>query len=170
MSAARGGLVAIAASALVAAGGALATACMDTQPCVSRGTTTQTTGSASYSGQITTLDGGGGQVYGAIPVAVSVDDFSVDADSCSGNAVEFTVRVGASCVVWALATDTSGNASIEPGQTCTVPTAQGDATIAVDQGMLSTSNGTTLTLAGDLADYADAGVRTGYLQWSFTGE
>jgi hypothetical protein len=164
---------AIAAALLAATGaaayGALAAACLDTQPCVGRGTSTQSTGSASYSGQVATGDGGGSALEGAVPVAVTIDDFTVDAASCSGNPVEFTVRVGTACVLWALATDTSGNASIEPAQTCTLPTAQGDAVVALDQGTLSTSSGTTLTLSGTIADLGDAAVQSGYLQWTFTG-
>lgn len=161
--------VATGAASVVAACAALASGCLDTQPCVQRGTTAQSTGSASYSGQVTAVDGDGGTLYGAVPAAVAIDDFNVDAASCSGNAVEFTVRIGASCVVWALATDTSGNASIEPGQTCTLPTAQGDAVIAVDDGTLSTTSGTAITVSGGIATLADASVRTGYLQWTFTG-
>src|SRR5262249_52708942 len=143
--------------------------CLDTQPCVQRGTSSASTGSASYSGQVTDEDGGGRTLQGAVPVAVAIDDFNVDAASCSGNPVEFTVRIGASCVVWALANDTSGNASIEPSQTCTLPTAQGDAVVAIDEGTLSTTSGTSVTISGAIASLGDASVRTGYLQWVFSG-
>jgi hypothetical protein len=160
---------ALAVAGAAATCAALATACLDTQPCVQRGTTAQSTGAASYTGQVTGADAGASTLNGAVPAAVAIDDFSVDAASCSGNPVEFTVRIGASCVVWALASDTSGNASIEPAQTCTLPTAQGDAVISVDEGMLSTTSGTTVTVSGAIATLGDAPVRTGYLQWTFTG-
>jgi hypothetical protein len=161
--------VALAAAGAAAACGALATACLDTQPCVQRGTSSASTGSASYTGQVTTADGGESALNGAVPVAVEIDDFNVDAASCSGNPVEFTVRVGPSCVVWASANDTSGNASIEPDQTCTLPIAEGNVVITLDEGTLSTTSGTSVTLSGGIATLDDASARTGYLQWTFSG-
>jgi hypothetical protein len=125
-------------------------------------------GSASYSGQTTGPAGASTQLYGATPAAVTVDDFTI-ADSCSGNPVEFTVRVGDQCVLWALATDYSGSAGIEAAQTCGVPTAQGIVTIDVDQGTLSTNSPASLTLSGAIRSSDVLGATGGYLQWSFSG-
>ena len=142
---------------------------IDTQPCVERGTSSQLLGSASYDGQITNADGSETQLHGASAATVTVDDFTT-ANSCSGNPVEFTVRVGDACVLWATATDDSGNASIETVQTCSLPTPQGTVTIAVDQGTIATSSPSSMTLSGGLTGFGDASPPVhGYLQWSFSG-
>jgi hypothetical protein len=158
---------ALVAAALFSSFAACTTACVDTQPCVQRGTSSQLTGSASYSGQLVTDGGTTTQVYGAVPATVTVDDFTTSI-SCSGNPVEFTVRLGDACVLWAVANDDSGNATIETPQTCGVPTAEGIATIALDFGTLSTNSPSSLDLAGPISSPADAG-GTGYLHWTFVG-
>jgi hypothetical protein len=154
-------------AAAAAAGGT--SACIDTQPCVSRGTSSQLAGSASYSGQVTSAAGGVTQVYGAVAAAVTVDDFTTTAAACSGNPVEFTVRVGDACTLWAQATDDSGDATIETPATCAVPTAGGIATVALDQGTLSTTSPSSLTLSGTVTALDDATPAGGYLQWTFSG-
>jgi hypothetical protein len=165
---------ALAASlALAAASAAVAaatTACQDKAPCVHRGQSGTYTGSAVYGGQISPTGIGGGpmrQVGGSIPTSITVDDFSVD-DSCSGNPVEFTTRV-AGCALWTYADDDSGTASIENGQTCNLPTSDGVATVTVQQGSLTTASQVTLTLAGPVTAFDEAGT-DGYLQWAFTGQ
>jgi len=149
---------------------ALAAACLDTQPCVSRGTSTTSTGSVTYVGQTSPDDGGPlTSLVGSVPASVTVDDFS-SASSCSGNTVEFTVRTGG-CVLWATSSDPDGSvASIEDGQTCGVPTAQGVATMQIDQGSLSWGSAPEgLTLSGSITAVGDAGALDGYLQWTFSG-
>jgi hypothetical protein len=159
---------ALATSLLIAASVAGASACVDTQPCVQRGTSTQFTGSASYSGQLTDAHGTITQVYGALPVSVTVDDFTTS-NACSGNPVEFTVRLGDACVLWAIANDDSGNASIEIPQTCGVPTTEGVATLALDQGELSINSPSSLDLSGPMSNLGVV-EGSGYLQWTFSGQ
>ena len=159
-------LVAIA----VAACATFAEACLDTQPCVERGTTRTFGGSASYVGQVAGEGGSMASLVGSAPATVEVDDFS-NANACSGNTVEFTVRT-ASCVLWATSDDADGGiATIEDGQTCGVPIAQGVATLQLDQGLLSAgSDPVTLALSGSIVAVGDAGVEGGYLQWTFSSE
>ncbi len=133
-----------------------ASACLDTQPCVQRGTSTQLAGTASYSGSTPDLDG----AWGA---SVVVDDFTT-AQTCSGNPVEFTVRVGDACVLWAQATDDSGNAEIETPQACSLPLESGALPVTVTQGTLSMADSLdTLTLAGQVGG-------GGWIEWSFTAD
>ncbi len=156
--------------AIAAAGCATFAGACYTQPCVERGTSRIFAGSASYVGQVGADGGAMASLVGSAPATVTVDDFS-NANACSGNTVEFTVRT-ASCVLWATSDDADGGiATIEDGQTCAVPIAQGFATVALDQGLLSAgSDPVTLALSGSIVAVGDAGVEGGYLQWTFSGE
>jgi hypothetical protein len=121
-------------------------------------------------GQVDAPGGMNGSLVGSVATSVTVDDFS-NANSCSGNTVEFTVRTQG-CVLWATSDDADGGvATIEDGQTCGVPTAQGPAVLQLDQGLLSVgSDPGTLMLSGNILSLGDAGVDGGYLQWTFSGE
>ena len=148
----------------------LVSACFPTD-CVARGTSTTFSGSASYTGQTT------GHLSGTVPAAIIVQDANA---ACTYTAMEFVVTLG-SCSLWATlaSVDDDGGApdggsslvaDIEPGQTCSLPLANGSVTMSVGNGALTVETGAYLTLAGTIVDDNDGAPTKGYLQWSFIGD
>jgi hypothetical protein len=144
-------------------------ACTPTD-CVSRGSSTSFSGSATYTGQTSTSR----QL--SLTGATSASLVVYDADSsCSYDDMEFMITLG-TCSLWLILDDsgddggTSTTASVESGQSCALDLASGAASMTVATGTLVIDTSAQLTLAGDIVVPVDGASASGYLQWSFLGE
>lgn len=146
--------------------------------CVARGTSSSFHGAATYSTTDSTR--APGPTKGGEATSVVVYDAVSDLNgSCTYTNMEFPVTIG-SCTLWAMLTSADGDAgpdggssltaSIEPGQSCTLPLETESVPVTVTSGSLTIDPTLYLALQGTVVLPTDGSTTNGFLQWSFVGQ
>jgi hypothetical protein len=141
--------------------------------CIARGAMTSSTGTASYT--LTTPD----DAEVSWSVAASIDVYDIT-PGCWYSDMEFELTVG-TCSLWLQAPgDAAGpedggdsgavTGEVEPGATCQLPIAGGNATVNSLTGTLTMGPSLSLALSGDVAAIKDAAVTSPErISWRFDG-
>ncbi len=150
---------------------ALASCSTEPTSCIARGTTTSSTGTATYSLTSPVRPA----VSWSVPASVEVYDIT---PGCWYSDMEFKVTVG-TCSLWLRAPgDAAGpgdggdgglvTGEVEPGGACELPVSMGNVTIGSVYGALTMGPSLSLTLSGDVTGIDDSAVTSPEkLSWKF---